>query len=687
MTMYNNSNNEQYEHDLDKPVLERSTKMHTERTRTMSGEEYILSGLEDRNSFCALLENQVSSLPSSDSILNRALKEYLNHLKNSEVVHFTSDELVAGFTFVLNNISNNFKRQLPLENGLSLIRFVIDDFLRGKQEEAKRLGRKRQRQPSERNRAKSIRALNFHMNQRRMAASLSFRTVLNVFMQWKFTILIIGCLWLYWTSGSKNDSYTKDPACQCGSVVYADGTNISRCGIWDLEPYEWCYLAGGARAEHCPEAQHSTRRQDHPDTFWSPAPCRKQTTDGKKTRYLFLLNWVAILVLSVLAYTHIKRMLWAARNRHRGCLCDSSSCKHQTQASCYHAKSAERGLLKQWQVQILQMIPTRAFSYVWGRACALYLPRMLRAPIMRPYISYFGVNMDEAEPSDVTSYQTFNEFFTRKLRAGVRNVSQDSCMVSPADCKVLSFGKVSPDFTIEQIKGLSYPLKQFLGPQHPFLKQTSKLNAYENEEHIDRFDHMTDEYETFYCSLYLGPGDYHWFHSPTEWTIEHRRHIPGHLFSVNPMALRAISGLFNFNERVLLSGVWRHGPLMYAAVGAYNVGSIELNNQHEQDLRTNWDTKTPDAKYLDRSYPSGVRVERADVIGRFNLGSTIVMAFRAPKNFQWNVSRGDKLKYGQPLGSCTELEDDATTPGSKQAFPMDVYRELMGKPGEVSVSG
>jgi len=449
-------------------------------------------------------------------------------------------------------------------------------------------------------------------------------------------LLLLTSAWFYFDFGiigagySENTKYTKDPRCQCGYVVYFDGTNVSHCGIWDLEPYEWCYLAGGEDAAHCPESKRSTRTH-HPDAhFWSPAPCRKKKSeDVMKKRHLILVNWLAIFTFSFFISTYLNGQVIGR--------------KHSIKSGS-HLTQAEKGLLKPWQVQLLKKFPTRYLSYLWGRLCSLYIPVMLRKPIMLPYIHYFGVKMEEAADSDPASYPTFNEFFTRKLREGARNISRDSSLVSPADCKVLSLGKVTEDFTIEQIKGISYPLETFLGPHHPFKKQIDVLQEYD------------DAYDVFYCSLYLGPGDYHWFHSPTEWSVQHRRHIPGHLFSVNPIALRSVGSLFNFNERVLLSGEWEHGPLMYAAVGAYNVGSVEIHNEYEEDLKTNWANTSATDKFSDKSYVTDVTVGRADVIGRFNLGSTIVMAFRAPKNFTFSVKRGQKLQYGQALGSSAAVD-------------------------------
>merc|ERR1711872_1174961 len=153
------------------------------------------------------------------------------------------------------------------------------------------------------------------------------------------------------------------------------------------------------------------------------------------------------------------------------------------------------------------------------------------------------------------------------------------------------------------------------------------------------------DFKIFYLSVYLAPGDYHWFHSPTDWTIEHRRHIPGHLFSVNPSVMRSVEGLFNFNERVILHGHWKHGSLLMAAVGAYNVGSVHLEFAVEKALKTN--AGALEKNYLDRLYGAmGFAFKRGEPLGGFDLGSSIVLIFSAKENLKFQIEPGQKIKLG-----------------------------------------
>lgn len=187
----------------------------------------------------------------------------------------------------------------------------------------------------------------------------------------------------------------------------------------------------------------------------------------------------------------------------------------------------------------------------------------------------------------------------------------------------------------------------------------------------------------YYAVIYLAPGDYHRFHSPTNWVVERRRHFAGELFSVSPYLQRTLPGLFTLNERVVLLGRWRWGFFSYIPVGATNVGSIKIN--FDRELRTNsllTDTAAdraaeeaaqrgePYLGFAEATYESassvlgGHALRRGDEMGGFQLGSTIVLVFEAPastaaeggehKGWQWAIEKGQKVKMGQLLGKVVE---------------------------------
>ncbi|KAH6648995.1 phosphatidylserine decarboxylase proenzyme [Truncatella angustata] len=186
----------------------------------------------------------------------------------------------------------------------------------------------------------------------------------------------------------------------------------------------------------------------------------------------------------------------------------------------------------------------------------------------------------------------------------------------------------------------------------------------------------------YYAVVYLAPGDYHRFHSPTNWVVESRRHFAGELYSVSPYLQRTLPGLFTLNERIVLLGRWRWGFFSYVPVGATNVGSIKIN--FDKELRTNsltTDTAAdraaeeaqrrgePYSGYSEATYEAasavlgGHAIKRGEEMGGFQLGSTIVLVFEAPasnegsdskRGFNWAVEKGQKLKMGQALGYVIE---------------------------------
>ncbi|ORY71892.1 phosphatidylserine decarboxylase-domain-containing protein [Pseudomassariella vexata] len=185
----------------------------------------------------------------------------------------------------------------------------------------------------------------------------------------------------------------------------------------------------------------------------------------------------------------------------------------------------------------------------------------------------------------------------------------------------------------------------------------------------------------YYVVVYLCPGDYHRFHSPTNWVVERRRHFAGELYSVSPYLQRTLPGLFTLNERVVLLGRWRWGFFSYVPVGATNVGSIKVN--FDRELRTNsltTDTAAdraaeeaaergePYSGFAEATYEAasavlgGHALKRGEEMGGFQLGSTIVLVFEAPLNeipgsqggFRWAVEKGQKVKMGQALGYVEE---------------------------------
>lgn len=159
----------------------------------------------------------------------------------------------------------------------------------------------------------------------------------------------------------------------------------------------------------------------------------------------------------------------------------------------------------------------------------------------------------------------------------------------------------------------------------------------------------------YFTVIYLAPGDYHRFHSPTAWVVEKRRHFVGELFSVSPWMAKRLKNLFVLNERVALLGRWKFGFFGMIPVGATNVGSIKIN--FDTALRTNVRGRPPPpGTYNEAVYSAaspilnGQPLTGGEEMGGFCLGSTIVLVFEAPKTFEFAVKAGQKVKVGNRIG-------------------------------------
>lgn len=266
---------------------------------------------------------------------------------------------------------------------------------------------------------------------------------------------------------------------------------------------------------------------------------------------------------------------------------------------------------------------------------------------------------------------------------------------------------IKQDEEFANVNGISYTLPNlFSGPQSQEKSKSADASmkpavASELEVGADLalggkpwYNRLTSENRTalHYVVIYLAPGDYHRFHSPTAWVAEKRRHFAGELYSVSPYLQRTLPGLFTLNERVVLLGRWRWGFFSMTPVGATNVGSIKIN--FDRELRTNsltTDTEAdreaekasergePYSGFAEATYAAaspvlrGHALRRGEEMGGFQLGSTIVLVFEAPKGkrpsldegwmgdksqrkggWNWKVEKGQKVKVGQSLGYVDE---------------------------------
>lgn len=305
-------------------------------------------------------------------------------------------------------------------------------------------------------------------------------------------------------------------------------------------------------------------------------------------------------------------------------------------------------------IRLYMSLPWRAMSRAWGRFNSfIEIPVFLRPYFFGLFGKMYNVNFDEAVDPDLKNYSNFSEFFRRPIKSSVRPVDTDADLVSPSDGKILHFGKIV-NGTVEQVKGVTYSLQKFLGPLHfdPTHNEWGTKEKYRHNwstvplsNYAKALLHNPEENDLYHCVIYLAPGDYHRFHSPTNWVVQHRRHFPGDLLSVNPKLASIVPSLFVLNERVALMGKWKYGFFSMTAVGATNVGSVDIYG--DITLKTNRPKRVHGA-YYDATYDD-VPAKKGIGMGEFNLGSTIVLIFEAPKDFRYVVKPNEQICYGRAL--------------------------------------
>ena len=251
--------------------------------------------------------------------------------------------------------------------------------------------------------------------------------------------------------------------------------------------------------------------------------------------------------------------------------------------------------------------------------------------ISRPLIAWFArrheVNLKEAEHSRLENYASLNEFFTRRLKPEARPIDGDErTLISPVDGFLTQFGSANGGDMI-QAKGLHYRLEALLG------ESTERAAAL-----------LSGAYATFY----LAPHQYHRVHLPLAGALQRTRYIPGKRYSVNAHTAAVLPGLFCRNERVVCWFETTAGPMAVVLVGALNVSSISTGWLGEIASGSGrvWDAAEPSGRDSSRGF------RRGEEIGRFNLGSTVVLVL-PPGQATWRpgLAPGQPVRMGQALAS------------------------------------
>jgi phosphatidylserine decarboxylase len=276
--------------------------------------------------------------------------------------------------------------------------------------------------------------------------------------------------------------------------------------------------------------------------------------------------------------------------------------------------------LKSWP---LYPLPQHTISRLTYRLTRVETPWFKNA-LIRWFADTYKVNWSEARYQRAEDYASFNAFFTRELQVGVRPIEGDAdTVVSPADGRISQVGRIVQD-AVFQAKDHRFSVTELLGGDR------ARAAAFQNGSFV---------------TVYLSPRDYHRVHMPLAGKLRETVYIPGRLFSVAAHTVRTIPRLFARNERLVASFETDAGPMAVVLVGAINVAAIE----------TVWSglvTPPPrPAVKVDNLQQSGIELSRGAEVGRFNMGSTVVLLFGRERVSWLDGLRAEQpLRVGQALG-------------------------------------
>jgi phosphatidylserine decarboxylase len=234
--------------------------------------------------------------------------------------------------------------------------------------------------------------------------------------------------------------------------------------------------------------------------------------------------------------------------------------------------------------------------------------------INQTYINSMKLDMSEFESAD--RYKTLNHLFTRELRVGRKFDRDNRTIISPCDSEIFEIGEIQVDKAY-QIKGMSYKVGELI-----------KENSINSGQYIN---------------FYLSPRDYHRYHSPLDMQVLSAKYISGALYPVNKTYLNKTQSLFVKNERVVLEVLSTNGVKFFMVfVGALNVGKIVFN--FDSQISTNSNNGDNIYRY------NNLFVQKGDELGRFEMGSTIVMIIPNNTSMKFDLSVNQKVKFGDTIG-------------------------------------
>jgi phosphatidylserine decarboxylase len=273
-------------------------------------------------------------------------------------------------------------------------------------------------------------------------------------------------------------------------------------------------------------------------------------------------------------------------------------------------------------VSFQYLLPQHALSRLILRATRVRAP-WFKNWLIRGFLKLYAIDMSDAVQSDPLSFASFNEFFTRELKSGSRNIAPGLQEIAcPVDGTISEAGQIEGDRLL-QAKGRNYTLSELLAAQ-------SWAKDFEGGS---------------FATIYLAPFNYHRIHMPVRGELRETVYVPGRLFSVNAATAAQVPRLFARNERVLTLFDTACGQVALILVGALNVGS----------MATVWagDITPAGRRVVNTLPPQAVTLDKGAELGRFNMGSTVILLFQAGRA-RWHADAraGATVRLGQSLGLC-----------------------------------
>ncbi|WP_415837500.1 archaetidylserine decarboxylase [Parendozoicomonas haliclonae] len=276
-------------------------------------------------------------------------------------------------------------------------------------------------------------------------------------------------------------------------------------------------------------------------------------------------------------------------------------------------------------IALQYLLPHHLISRGAGLLAECKIPA-IKNPFTNWFVKQYGIDMSEAQEENPEAYATFNDFFTRALKDGMRPLPEDEkAIVCPADGAISQIGDIKYN-RVFQAKGHDYSLTELVGGDPELAREFE---------------------EGKFATVYLSPRDYHRVHMPVKGTLRKMIHVPGRLFSVNQTTAENVPRLFARNERAVCIFDTERGPMAVILVGAMIVASIEtvwagLVTPHKRGVKT-YDY-TPEGNH-------SIVLERGAEMGRFKLGSTAIVLF-GKDQVEWAESLGETspVRMGQAIG-------------------------------------